>query len=110
MTPGTPSLTVTGFGDVMSTEYNLLAEHSARCIQLAYQCRNAKAERLLRRLGVDLMLSAQQQRSKLASLLAELQPPAETPAPPKPTATLRPEMLRELEALRLVVRADPLPV
>jgi hypothetical protein len=46
----------------MPSVQQLLEQHAERCIQLAYQCRNKKAERFLRQLAVDLALAAEQQR------------------------------------------------
>ena len=42
----------------------LLEQHAQRCIQLAYQCQNKSAERLMRLLAADLMLAAGQQRPR----------------------------------------------
>lgn len=42
---------------------NFLEDQAQRCIQLAYQCQNKKAERFLRLLAVDLMLAARMQQA-----------------------------------------------
>ena len=66
----------------------LLEDYAERCIQLAYECQNKSAERFLRLLAVDLMLAARMQQPRRSN----------------------PKVLRELEALRLIVRADALAV
>jgi hypothetical protein len=47
----------------MKVVARLLEEQAEQCIQLAYQCQNKKAEKVLRLLAVDLMLAAQSQRT-----------------------------------------------
>ncbi len=60
-------------GVVLVFSHLLLERHAERCIQLAYQCQNKNAERILRLLAVDLMLAAELQRPRAAKdELAEL--------------------------------------
>ena len=49
----------------------LLEQHAQRCIQLAYQCQNKNAERLMRLLAVDLMLTAGQQRPRTKTIATD---------------------------------------
>ena len=90
----------------------LLEEQAEQALRLAYQSRSKMAERFLRLLAVDLALAAEEQRNRL---------PEREPAPvspvnaPKPTPIaakrgLNPEMLRELESLRLIVGPNAHPV
>jgi hypothetical protein len=59
----------------------LLQQHAERCLELAYQCRNRKAERFLRLLATDLLLAAaQRQRPGDTDRLAELRQLAELAA------------------------------
>ncbi len=88
----------------------LLEEQAERCIQLAYQCQNKNAERILRMLAVDLMLAAEEQRIRLPELLRDIMPAGELAGTPKQRRASNPEMLRELEALSLIVRSDSLTV
>lgn len=95
----------------------LLEEQAELCLKLAYQSKSKKAERLLRLLAVDLMLAAEKKRARLPRPVERKTKPEQKPeAGPAPAASaaesgkLSPEMLRQLEALRLVVGADALPV
>lgn len=95
----------------------LSEEQAELCLKLAYQSKNKKAERLLRLLAVDLMLEAEQHRARLPRLVerpskSENKPAQKAaPAARQPEAgKLSPEVLGQLEALRLVVRSDTLSV
>jgi hypothetical protein len=83
----------------------LLEEHAEQALRLAYQSRNKKAERFLRLLAVDLALAAEEQRNRIPDRPAAAKSPAAAvkPVPVKKTRGLNPEMLRELESLRLII-------
>lgn len=70
----------------------LLEQQAERCIKLAYQCQNKKAERFLRLLAVDLMLAAQLRRPQEAAA-------SERPAATEPPAPARPDVLSVLATL-----------
>lgn len=90
----------------------LLEEQAEQALRLAYQSRNKKAERFLRLLAVDLALAAEEQRNRVTERaeLAKASAVAAKPVPVKKTRGLNPEMLRELESLRLIVGPDAHPV
>lgn len=85
----------------------LLEEQAEQALRLAYESQSKTAERFLRLLAVDLALAAEehrnriQERAKAAAAAVVAKPPA--PAKAKKMRGLNPEMLRELESLRLIV-------
>lgn len=87
----------------------LLEEQAEQALRLAYQSRNKKAERFLRLLAVDLALAAEEQRNRIPEP-AKAPVVAAKPVPVKKTRGLNPEMLRELESLRLIVGPNAHPV
>lgn len=90
----------------------LLEEQAEQALRLAYQSRSKKAERFLRLLAVDLALAAEDQRNRLVERAESAKTPAVAakPVPVKKTRGLNPEMLRELESLRLIVGPNAHPV
>lgn len=90
----------------------LLEEQAEQALRLAYQSRNKKAERFLRLLAVDLALAAEEQRNRISERAELTKAPVVTakPVPVKKTRGLNPEMLRELESLRLIVGPNAHPI
>ena len=85
----------------------LLEDQAQRCLKLAHQCQNKKVGRILRLLAVDLMIEVEHhQRADLAAQFAELRQSAKTATAEALAQGSRPEMLAQLQALRLIVRAD----
>ena len=91
----------------MKVFVRLLEEQAEQALRLAYESQSKTAERFLRLLAVDLALAAEehrnriQERAKAAAAAVVAKPPA--PAKAKKMRGLNPEMLRELESLRLIV-------
>ena len=88
----------------------LLEEQAEQALRLAYQSSNKKAERFLRLLAVDLALAPEEQRNRVRERAAPAPVVAAKPVPAKKTRGLNPEMLRELESLRLIVGPNAHPV
>ena len=88
----------------------LLEEQAEQALRLAYQSSNKKAERFLRLLAVDLALAAEDRRNRLQERAAAAPAVTAKPVPVRKTRGLNPEMLRELESLRLIVGPDAHPV
>ncbi len=66
----------------MSALVSLLEEQAEHCVQAAYRTRSSKAERFLRLLAVDLMLTARLHQPAEATPAATqaVQPPVRRPA------------------------------